>query len=157
MVYIELQCYADSCAENRSLWQERVDHLAQAIESVHLVQPVVEAAATDERFRTLFPLSLPSALVGATCLEPGPSLSPTPPHQHISSPIDLTSHTRSSNQSPTAKAMRAVYHHNLLNQKHRSFSWLKTSLIGFNIPPNQFPEGRRMSTPDIALPSGIVV
>jgi hypothetical protein len=58
----ELQQYADSCAENRNTWAGRLEAL-QASGNTEIVQPPIMAASTDDRFKTLFPLSLPAVLV----------------------------------------------------------------------------------------------
>lgn len=139
----ELQCYADWCAENRSLWQQRLNDLTAAADATHLVQPIVESAADEERFRTLFPLSLPASLVGAMCLEPGPiGSSPTSPKMQSS----LTSTAHEGAESPAAKAMRAVYHANLLDHRHRLSSYHG------GIASLEFAGGRRMSSPN-TMPS----
>ena len=147
----ELQCYADWCAENRSLWQQRLDHFAEAIEASQLVQPIVESAVLDERFRTLFPLSLPASLIGARGLEPGPVITPTTPHGQTSQTESGLAETKSSAnegaESPAAKAMRAVYHPRLLAQRHRLSSWTRGILIP-GVQSSDWTEARRMSTPE---------
>lgn len=78
----ELQKYADSCAENRGIWSQRSE-VFQSLERTALVQPVIESASADDRFKTLFPLSLPVSLV-----EPnagGSQLSPDPAWQGVPS------------------------------------------------------------------------
>lgn len=156
----ELQCYADWCSENRSLWQQRLDHLTETIDAIHLVQPVVESAAHDKRFRTLFPLSLPASLVGTTGLNPGPAVSPVtpPPRKAQAASPDTATHPTSyeTAESPAAKAMRAVYHANLLGQRHRLTSGSRGTVIP-GIIPLDYNEGRRMSTPDAVLSSGMVI
>ncbi|RXK39929.1 hypothetical protein M231_02724 [Tremella mesenterica] len=70
----ELQCYAILCAENRDLWQKRLQSFSLDSQqaATKLIQPAVEAASRDARFKTLFPLSLPISLVESESLQPGP-------------------------------------------------------------------------------------
>lgn len=169
----ELHVYADTCAENRSKWQGRLDHFSdlaaaaaadaaadaeqaeQAAGSresgVPLVQPAIDPAdEVDGRFTTLFPLSLPTCLVPATQLAPGPSCTaaasqvpgpaPAPTVSQSSSPTART-------ESPVTQAMRAVYHASLLDQRVRHGSWSRSARmipgVGINLA-----EARRSSLPE---------
>lgn len=170
----ELQKYADSCAENRGLWSRRLESL-QGDESTPLVQPVIAGASVDDRFRTLFPLSLPMSLVSLTCLEPGPipdycstdmitqsdpsSHAPATPVRIAALPLPTQSphsgssfsfgNSSSGSYSPTTKAMRAVYHANLLDQRHRLAKEGKgVPIPGLNV---LLDAGRRASTPDTTV------
>ncbi|EIW70221.1 hypothetical protein TREMEDRAFT_68552 [Tremella mesenterica DSM 1558] len=218
----ELQCYAILCAENRDLWQKRLQSFSLDSQqaATKLIQPAVEAASRDARFKTLFPLSLPISLVEEKLSSPSfpnsisihstsSSLeeetsgvsrgSKGEKSNHISSSIpnsvsalaepdtprlttsfnfpfnnliDSQNNLQSDDQkpdnpppydqtlvnsqpnitmetnkveSPAAKAMRAVYHANLLDQRHRLGSWCR------GVPIPGLEKGwvleRRMSTP----------
>lgn len=160
-----MQCYADWCAQNQELWESRSERIKES-ETTVIVQPAVEDAAYDERFSTLFPLSLPVSLVESRSLEPGPITwtdmdSPTAPTGNTgNSSVPQTPMATPKKQkladgcsrhseSPSAKAMRAVYHANLLDQRHRLSSWTR----GVPIPGLQtnaaWLSGRRSSTPAV--------
>lgn len=144
----ELQCYAEWCSENRGLWQNRLEVLQQT--EARLIQPVIEGEAQHVRFRSLFPLSLPTKMVSRNSLElgPTPSTSPTSPQSRTRQASNSAGGNQNTlRDSPSARAMRAVYHSNLLNQRLRLSSWSR----GIPTPDGQpigFPDARRMSTPD---------
>jgi hypothetical protein len=160
---VELQGYANSCASNRALWQTRLDHFTAQPDTQRLiVQPAIEDAATDERFRSLLPLLLPVSLLDSTQpLDPanilnspsrmgGINLPLTPPssHSHTSHVTNLNTTTAS--ESPSTKAMRAVYHTNLLQQRHRLSTWVGGGKVGVPIPGVggiDLDYDRRLSTP----------
>lgn len=158
-----MQGYANSCASNRALWQTRLDlYTAQPDTQRLIVQPAIEDAATDERFRSLLPLLLPVSLldsthtldnadfVGSPSRIGGTNLPLTPPSSH-----SYTSHVSNMNSttvshSPSTKAMRAVYHTNLLQQRHRLSSWVGGGKVGVPIPGVggiDLDYDRRLSTP----------
>lgn len=154
----ELQVYADTCAENRSKWQGRLDHFSamaaaeaeQAAETresgVPLVQPAIDPAdEQDGRFTTLFPLSLPTCLVPATHLEPGPS-GPAAPQVPVTAP-QAASQPQSGAESPVTQAMRAVYHASLLDQRVRHGSWSRSARMIPGVGVN-LAETRRSSLPE---------
>ncbi|OXG38621.1 high-affinity phosphodiesterase [Cryptococcus neoformans Bt15] len=159
----ELQPYADSCVENQTIWKARLAELTEKEgdegEAVRtLIQPAVEGASQDERFKTLFPLLLPTPLVSglsvpeeATLLKGSSSFTsstaamspyalPTP--SKFSFGTDLT---EQNGASPAASVMRAVYHAKLVDQGSRSrlASWSRGFIHG------DWNEHRRMSTPEI--------
>lgn len=162
----ELQPYADSCMENQTIWKARLAELTEKEgeegEAVRtLIQPAVEGASQDERFKTLFPLLLPTPLVSGlsgpedTLLKrsssiPSPTAAMTSFAPHTPSMfnfgIDLTEQTGA---SPAASVMRAVYHAKLVDQGSRSrlASWSRGFVHG------DWNEHRRMSTPDILTSS----
>lgn len=166
LTILEMQHYADLCAGNQEIWESRSEAISMSDETV-IVQPAVEDAAQDERFSTLFPLSLPVSLVEARNLEPGPmgandGGSPVAATGNSSLPQTPMTTPRKTTladgctrhpESPSAKAMRAVYHANLLDQRHRLSSWTR----GVPIPGLQangtFGNLRRSSTP-AALSTG---
>nr|XP_018264117.1 uncharacterized protein I303_03997 [Kwoniella dejecticola CBS 10117]OBR86275.1 hypothetical protein I303_03997 [Kwoniella dejecticola CBS 10117] len=176
----ELQVYADSCADNRDVWQRRLDTLTtppsppsssaeeQQAESVkQMIQPLIEGASHDDRFKTLFPLLLPTSLISNLSLtdDSSNSVPTTPP-----TPTSLiekekerefqaqASQNLQQNQglpqahpdSPAAKAIRTVYKAKLADQipkgRVTSSSWAR-SLTEWN-------EGRRMSTPEVVVSRG---
>ncbi|WWC85261.1 uncharacterized protein L201_000123 [Kwoniella dendrophila CBS 6074] len=170
----ELQVYADSCADNRDVWQRRLDVLTAPPEEKEasdqenvkqMIQPLVEGASHDERFKSLFPLLLPTSLI--TSLD-GENSSPinsgdeqiipsTPPTPITTSTIPQTTSTdsqsitsQSQSESPAAKAIRSVYKAKISDQKPKgrvtSSSWAR-SLAEWN-------EGRRMSTPEVVVSRG---
>ncbi|KAK8869991.1 hypothetical protein IAR55_000561 [Kwoniella newhampshirensis] len=176
----ELQPYADSCADNRALWQSRLDELRQREEEQGedlktLIQPPVEGASHDERFKSLFPLLLPISLVAgltpSTTIEadmdqPGsPSSLITPSGSYVGSTVS-TSQDIDSSGSPAAKAMRAVYYAKLVDPSPRSrmTSWSRGSGIGTiaaaaaaaginveRLGAGDWNEVRRMSTPEVLV------
>lgn len=164
----ELQNYANNCASNRALWQTRLDRfVAQSDTDTQIVQPAIEDASADERFRSLIPLLLPVSLLESSqvhehtldtrfVLSPSgidtTSLPLTPPSsqsQSHSSTHQQHSHS-STNESPSTKAMRAVYHTNLLQQRHRLSTWVGGGKVGIPIPGVggiDLDYDRRLSTP----------
>lgn len=183
LMITELHGYANSCAENRSLWQTRLDGFtAQPDSDRMIVQPAIEDASADERFRTLIPLLLPTSLAElfSQTSEANQGLvsenlvqSPTGPTT-TSSEYPLTPPTSTSyssglaqhglgssgpgpgplTESPSTKAMRAVYHTNLLEQRHRLCTWVGGSKVGVPIPGVggfDLDFDRRMSTPSGVL------
>jgi hypothetical protein len=175
----ELHGYANSCAENRSLWQTRLDgFVAQPDSQRIIVQPAIEDASADERFRLLIPLLLPTSLAdslnqqssfteGSFVQSPsGPTASIsddvlTPPISTSSAPhaseqmtpngnISTSTTTSTNTESPSTKAMRAVYHTNLLEHRHRLCTWVGGDKVGVPIPGVggfDLDFDRRMSTP----------
>lgn len=177
----ELRNYAEWCSQNRAIWEGRHETMQQDAGDSRIVQPAVEDAAHDERFSTLFPLSLPTSLVALASLEPGPTLAD--PQGHLAPGYNLSQATpprtaRSTSgvlspgfneegypgpqvtqshgphlghsDSPSAKAMRAVYHANLLDQRHRLSSWTRgVPIPGIKPSLNHraYLEIRRSSTP----------
>ncbi|WWC69681.1 uncharacterized protein I206_103624 [Kwoniella pini CBS 10737] len=181
----ELQVYADSCSDNRDVWQRRLDLLnnppspppdsdeqQQQIEvDKQIIQPLIEGASHDERFKTLFPLLLPTSLISNMSLVSSSeennnyysnSLPTTPPTP--TSLIDNKEFSQNQEQqqqqqqqqipqsvphpdSPAAKAIRTVYKAKLAEQipkgRVTSSSWAR-SLSEWN-------EGRRMSTPEVVV------
>lgn len=150
----ELQGYADSCAENRSLWQTRLDEFASQPEQQRMiVQPAIEAASSDDRFRSLFPLLLPPSLLDSTNSEFGAASSSTA--SPLTPPVSLpppAAHSASAAAAEmvdaSTRAMRAVYHTDLLEHKHRG-----STMTGAGVVPIPGVGGfdwdfeRRMSTP----------
>lgn len=89
-----------------------------------LIQPSVENAAADDRFKTLFPLLLPTSLTDIGDLE-----------------VDIA--------FPSVKPMRAVYHANLLNPKTRLGSWsTRARILGMKVGGLDV---RRQSAPDVRV------
>jgi hypothetical protein len=126
-----------------------------------IVQPAVEDAATDERFKSLLPLLLPVSLldsthildstdfVGSPSRTGGNNLPLTP-----ASSKSYTSHGNTNistaSENPSTKAMRAVYHTNLLQQHHRLSTWAGGGKVGVPIPGVggiDLDFDRRLSTP----------
>ncbi|OCF35312.1 hypothetical protein I316_02858 [Kwoniella heveanensis BCC8398] len=171
----ELQVYADSCADNREIWQRRLDELvveAAAEEEGdalrRLIQPAVEGASHDDRFKTLFPLLLPTSLLAGgggqgvvpliTSEGEGISSVPTTPPTPLSAtasehPLrDIPGQSQGSTyaESPDTKAMRAVYRAKIGEPKPRgrvtSSSWARSM--------GEWSEGRRMSTPEVVVSHG---
>jgi hypothetical protein len=163
-----MQEYANSCASNRALWQTRLDHYnTQPGTQRLIVQPAIEDAATDERFKSLLPLLLPVSLldsdsnhtydsadfVNSPSRMGGANLPLTPPSSHsYTSHLNLTSTKTniSDNSDPSTKAMRAVYHTNLLQQRHRLSTWAGGEKVGVPIPGVggiDLDYDRRLSTP----------
>lgn len=148
----ELQGYADSCAENRSLWQSRLEEFSsQPDHQRAIVQPAIEAASTDDRFRSLFPLLLPPSLLDPSTSDIGTSStteSPLTPPSSLPSYPTSTSTTAEFTDAST-KAMRAVYYTDLLEHKHRGAN---TGGIGVVPIPGvggfDWDFERRMSTPN---------
>ncbi|WVF72402.1 hypothetical protein IAT40_007217 [Kwoniella sp. CBS 6097] len=174
----ELQVYADSCADNREIWQRRLDELV--VEAAagdegdairHLIQPAVEGASHDDRFKTLFPLLLPTSLLaGSAAANPltsqeqeGISSVPTtPPTPSTATASEHPIHRdqlpgqghgqgpSSYAESPDTKAMRAVYRAKIGESKPRgrvtSSSWARSM--------GEWNEGRRMSTPEVVVSHG---
>ncbi|KAK6902664.1 hypothetical protein I203_107922 [Kwoniella mangroviensis CBS 8507] len=151
----ELQVYADSCADNRDIWQRRLDTLTapppedQVDVQVEeqMIQPLVEGASHDERFKTLFPLLLPTTLI-AGLDEWASSTNTTTTDLTPPTPTSLNAEKDSQHpQSPVAKTIRLVYKAKLAAQAPRgrvtSSSWAR-SLTEWN-------EGRRMSTPEVVV------
>lgn len=159
----ELQPYADSCVENQTIWKARLAELTEKEgdegEAVRtLIQPAVEGASQDERFKTLFPLLLPTPLVSglsmpeeATLLKgsssfPSPTAAVSPYVPPTPSKFSFgTDLTEQNGASPAASVMRAVYHAKLVDQGSRSrlASWSRGFIHG------DWNEHRRMSTPEI--------
>lgn len=160
----ELSVYAQRCADNRALWRTRLDEMDDA--GTEVIQPAIEGESQDERFRSLFPLSLPPALVSSHSLEVGPlgpsepitpparfssllakadndpkPVLPTANAQLTASPVAASLPKTTSNVS--LRAMRVVYRDNLLNQRSRLSSWAKSA--GADLDEGS---ARRMSTPD---------
>jgi len=164
----ELQNYANNCASNRALWQTRLDRfVAQADTDTQIVQPAIEDASADERFRSLIPLLLPVSLLESSqihehtldtkfVLSPSgidttslPLTAPSSQSRSHSSTHQQHSHS-STNESPSTKAMRAVYHTNLLQQRHRLSTWVGGGKVGIPIPGVggiDLDYDRRLSTP----------
>ncbi|WRT66910.1 uncharacterized protein IL334_003875 [Kwoniella shivajii] len=181
----ELQVYADSCADNRDVWQRRLDQLNSTTEengiagsnvggrSKEMIQPIVEGASHDERFKTLFPLLLPTSLISGMesdstnedqdqdqGIDSQPTTPPTPNTLNIDTNSNSNSnsnmHTSTNSnstaqqQSPAAKAIRSVYKAKLGDSgskgRSTSSSWAR-SLAEWN-------EGRRMSTPEVVVSHG---
>ena len=159
---VELQCYADWCAANHDIWESRSEKLRESESAAEIVQPAVEDASYDERFSTLFPLSLPFSLVEAHSLEPGPvkgyvtdaldvSALPSNTPQLPATPLTprkskWPSHTKLA-ESPSAKAMRAVYHATLLDQRHGLYSRIRGVPIPGVQPDATYLHARRRSSP----------
>ncbi|ODN73553.1 hypothetical protein L202_08051 [Cryptococcus amylolentus CBS 6039] len=167
----ELQRYADSCANNQAVWKARLDALMEDDEEEGeaarmVVQPVIEGASLDGRFRTLFPLLLPSALLAnlnnktadvtprsTSPLPPSPSkplLSPFAPPTPSTFSFRSEQIKEGTPASPTANVMRAVYHGKLVDQPTRSklTSWSRGFGHGHGGSGN-WNEARRMSTPEV--------
>ncbi|WVQ71403.1 hypothetical protein IAR50_000938 [Cryptococcus sp. DSM 104548] len=176
----ELQRYADSCAANQTVWKARLDELmgddgedgdGEGDEARMVVQPVIEGASLDTRFRTLFPLLLPAALLAklnttaaATPRSSSPVLSSSDPSSSLSRPLlspfappTPSTYSFRSEQvtdgtpaSPTANVMRAVYHAKLVDQPTRSrlTSWSRGFGHGHG-GNGSWNEARRMSTPEV--------
>jgi hypothetical protein len=158
-----LQGYANSCASNRALWQTRLDHYNSQPDTQRLiVQPAIEDAATDERFRSLLPLLLPVSILESThTLDSadfvnspsrmgGTNLPLTPPSSHSHTSHVTSTNTNSLGEGPSTKAMRAVYHTNLLQQRHRLSTWAGGGKVGVPIPGVggiDLDYDRRLSTP----------
>ena len=158
-----MQDYANSCASNRALWQTRLEYYTAQPDTQRLiVQPAIEDAATDERFRSLLPLLLPVSLLGSThTLDSavfvnsptrmgGTNLPLTPPSSHSYSSQATGTKTSSLGERPSTKAMRAVYHTNLLQQRHRLSTWAGGGKVGVPIPGVggiDLDYDRRLSTP----------
>ncbi|WVR04999.1 hypothetical protein IAU60_002011 [Kwoniella sp. DSM 27419] len=157
----ELQVYADSCADNREIWQRRLDELvAEPGEEGdvvrQLIQPAVEGASHDDRFKSLFPLLLPTSLLASPADDDAASLpTPTTPPTPTSASLGMTpgvglgldgAHA----DSPETKAMRAVYRAKLGEPVSRgrvtSSSWARSM--------GEWNEGRRMSTPEVVVSHG---
>lgn len=160
-----MQCYADWCVQNLDIWENRSEELKEQRETA-MVQPVVEDAAYDARFATLFPLSLPTSLVESRSLEPGPPTQREESHSSLPNggsrllPDDAAPHSprktrrvgESSGKlpdSPSAKAMRAVYHTSLLDQRYRVSSWTRGVPIPGVTPLSALIPPRRSSTPGL--------
>jgi hypothetical protein len=162
-----LQCYADWCAQNHDIWEVRSEKLRESEEST-IIQPVVEDASYDERFSTLFPLSLPVSLVEARSLEPGPlpALTSASPGVPLTPATPLTPHkarlsgvepqTPLFAESPSAKAIRAVYHANLLESRFRpalnlghTSGWTRGVPIPGLQPSTAYLNQRRSSSPGV--------
>lgn len=92
----ELQQYADSCADNRNTWAGRLEAL-QASGDTAIVQPPIMAASTDDRFKTLFPLSLPASLIA--------------PFANLPEPISVSrsANTRALSSSASASPARSTF------------------------------------------------
>ncbi|TYJ52559.1 hypothetical protein B9479_006849 [Cryptococcus floricola] len=167
----ELQRYADSCANNQAVWKARLDALMGDDEEEGeaarmVVQPVIEGASLDGRFRTLFPLLLPSALLAnlntktadvtprsTSPMPPSPSrplLSPFAPPTPSTFSFRSEQITDGTPASPTANVMRAVYHGKLVDQPTRSklTSWSRGFRHGHG-GSGTWNEARRMSTPEV--------
>lgn len=139
----ELRAYAESCENNRSIWQTRLELLEADVEANEartatlrtMVRPTA-ASRQDERFGTLFPLILPPTLIS-------PLHSPETPTA-ASPPQSPGLHTRMPT-SPAVQAMRVVYrdevHDRSLLTRH------VLALTGFDAANG----ARRMSTPDALL------
>ena len=164
-----MQEYANSCASNRALWQTRLDHYTAQPDTQRLiVQPAIEDAATDERFKSLLPLLLPISLldsshtfdsaeadfVNSPSRMGGSNLPLTPPSSHsYTSHVNLSTNSNTSD-NPSTKAMRAVYHTNLLQQRHRLSTWAGGGKVGVPIPGVggiDLDYDRRLSTPGDVL------
>ena len=186
----EMKIYAERCAENHATWTKRLEDCMDST-GADVVQPAIQDAADNERFATLFPLSLPLSLVGPNTLEPGPSLLIAPPAStsstavsapasavSSSSPFASTSQSTEATSahahsnphltpkkdksgsgyenstcartptSPAAKAIRAVYHANLLSHKHNLSSW-RHGLDQHVLASRTILTARRSSTPGI--------
>ena len=150
----ELHGYASSCAENRSLWQTRLDSFTSDPEQrSSVVQPPIEAASTDDRFRSLFPLLLPSSLLDldiegendqGTISSVQSPLTPPPPPQLSSE----TLHFPTQHDDSSTKAMRAVYYTDLLEHKARGFMNSGTGVVPIpGVGGFEWDFDRRMSTP----------
>lgn len=143
----------------------RSEKLLESEEST-IVQPVVEDASYDERFSTLFPLSLPVSLVEARSLEPGPLPALTSPNVPATPLTPLTPRkarlsgvepqTPLFAESPSAKAIRAVYHANLLDSRFRpalnlghTSGWTRGVPIPGLQPCTAYLEQRRSSSPGL--------
>lgn len=122
----EMQPYADACASNRQIWQNRLAQLVQQ-ESTPLIQHDYPDAVRDPRLFTLFPLLLPPSLL----VKSGDTPPTTPKKSVLVRDPD----------SPATKAMRAVYHSSLMDARHRLGSWSRGAVGGWE-------DGRRSSTPD---------
>ena len=168
----ELQPYADSCAANRALWSQRLESLVGEAKTSgsRIIQPVIDGASQEtERFRTLFPLTLPCSMVGPEALAPGPR-SPAVPRSFpsgstLGSPNRPSTPSQRSSangvglyeqESPSAKAMRAVYHANLLDSRHKFGSWSQGLLMP-GLSKGAVVDGRRMSAPNVILAGGAAV
>ena len=152
-----MQQYADWCAGNCDIWESRSERLKEDDASV-IIQPAVEDASFDERFSTLFPLSLPISLVESRSLEPGPvpggqatsvgddlpSSAPVTPNTPRKR---LTHETHRVPESPSAKALRAVYHANLLDSRHQMSSWNRRVPVPGLTSTAGILNQRRSSTP----------
>jgi hypothetical protein len=126
-----------------------------------MVQHAIADASMDDRFRSLLPLLLPESLLETYQPHDGPddhsdkgdtSASGEYPFIPSSSHSHSPAHHHSSNasESPSTKAMRAVYHTNLLEQRHRLSTWVAGSKVGVPIPGVggiDLDFDRRLSTP----------
>lgn len=173
----ELQQYSDSCASNRALWTSRLASLQDnpnPNSSSPLVQPIISHASMDDRFHTLFPLSLPLSLVSLSYLDhsgPPPPFSTFPDSDFPAHPYSLGgpsgSHRTSSSTSlrtpppsasytfrsfpnsdpPNVNMMRAAVQANL--------SRMGKEKKGISIPTlHDFDGGRRASVPDTSIDIG---
>jgi hypothetical protein len=160
---VELHGYASSCAYNRALWQTRLDEFTAQPDTLRLVvQPAIEGASADERFRSLIPLLLPVSLLDSTQtidtqmvvspsgLDTSGNYPPTPPSSNSYSSTNQQHSLNTTKESPSTKAMRAVYHTNLLQQRHRLSTWVGGGKVGIPIPGVggiDLDYDRRLSTP----------
>ncbi|WVN85177.1 uncharacterized protein L203_100322 [Cryptococcus depauperatus CBS 7841] len=161
--FLELRFYTDSCIANLAIWKARLEELTekegeegQAARSI--IQPAIEGASHDERFKTLFPLLLPTSLLAglssmsldeAHMQSADGNLVPT--HSPISPFAPLTPSIYSLRTDEvldkpipsTASVMHAVYHAKLVDQtaKSKLTNWSKGVSQG---------ETRRMSTPEVS-------
>ena len=158
---VEFQRYAKWCADNRRVWLDRLIH-ARANPPI-MSQPLLFDASQDQRFSTLFPMSLPTNLVAQMQMQAavsGLEMDMSSPGSDILSSLPQPLFTDTP-QSDAARAMRAVYH--TLGPKAReratpsgpglpglSLGGAGVGGGGFNL--QQYLETRRSSNPEI-LPS----
>lgn len=122
-----------------------------------MVQPPIEAASTDDRFRSLFPLLLPPSLLELELETETGTISSvqsplTPPQPTLSSDTTETLHFPIYNQqddsSSGTKAMRAVYYTDLLEHKARGVMNNGSGVVPIpGVGGFEWDFDRRMSTP----------
>lgn len=127
-----------------------------------MVQPPIEAASTDDRFRSLFPLLLPPSLFELDLdTDTGPETqtevgtissvqSPlTPPQPMLSSEtLHFPIYNQQDDSSSSTKAMRAVYYTDLLEHKARGVMNNGSGVVPIpGVGGFEWDFDRRMSTP----------
>lgn len=151
----EMQPFADSCIKNRGIWQERFERLdsepelndAKSAVLAAKVQPPTPSSQ-DSRYRQLFPLILPAALVASAINKDDDASSTT-----SSAPLTPTGDTRIA-PSPAVRAVRVVYQHEVADRQRSALArhvLALTTTAGLNSPPLN---PRRMSTPEALLVKG---
>ncbi|KAL1407396.1 3',5'-cyclic-nucleotide phosphodiesterase [Vanrija albida] len=149
----EMQPFADSCIKNRGIWQERYERLdsepdlndAKSAVLASKVQPPTPSSQ-DSRYRQLFPLILPAALVASAISNFDDASSTSSP------PLTPTSELRGI-ASPAVRAVRVVYQHEVADRRSALARHVLalTTTAGLASPPLN---PRRMSTPEALLVKG---